>query len=423
MSALLHPQLRAPVDVAPGSYALKIGTDTHVAIAVEHAGEEQGRTMHTVRVRTEHGDLGVAASLQVLAPCAAYTHPSQEPDDNSVAARMRRAARVQMHADGELSPLQAWTLVYVVFTLWPDQEAFVLARAPGTPAAALLECGLAVPHPDGIQHRDWATHDVIVPRAAFWQGAGPLGAAVWVPALAKGSPYPFLPATYGHAAQGLVSGVQHPLRPLKVGAWDASRESAEPVYRRYIPALKQTLTFRLARSQSDADVDLLHRWHATDRVRTGWRQDLPRAEHQAYLAAQEASSDSVALIGEWDGEPFGYVEIYYAKESNLCGFHDIHDFDRGFHALVGEERFRGPHRVRAWMGSVVHLLFFLDPRTTRVVSEPRASNTKMVEYECLCGGHVEKLIDLPHKRAALVLFPRERFFQLCPLGPLPGQHL
>ena len=116
------------------------------------------------------------------------------------------------------------------------------------------------------------------------------------------------------------------------------------------------------------------------------------------------------------------MEIYYAKESSLRGFYDLHDFDRGFHALVGEERFRGPHRVRAWMGSVIHLLFLLDPRTTRVVSEPRASNTKMVEYECLCGGHVEKLIDLPHKRAALVLFPRERFFQLCPLGPLPGQH-
>ena len=409
--------------MAEGPYALQVGTDTHVAITVTHAGQEHGRLKHTVTVRTEQGDPGMTASLHVLAPCAAYTHPSQEPDDNSVTARMRRAAHVQMHAEGGLSLLQAWTLVYVVFTLWPDQEAFVLARAPGTPVSALLECGLAVPHPDCIHSRDWATRgDVLVLRAAFWQGAGPLGAAAWVPSLVHASPYPFMPATYGHAAQGLVSSVQHPLRPLKIGAWDASRGDAEPVYRRYIPALQQTLTFRLARSQSDLDVDLLHCWHATDRVRTGWRQDLPRAEHQAYLAAQEASSDSVALIAEWDGEPFGYVEIYYAKESSLRGFYDLHDFDRGFHALVGEERFRGPHRVRAWMGSVIHLLFLLDPRTTRVVSEPRASNTKMVEYECLCGGHVEKLIDLPHKRAALVLFPRERFFQLCPLGPLPGQH-
>lgn len=419
MSALLHNELRAPVDVAEGEYALRVTNDTQLTIHVAHAGQEQGRTRHTVTVRTEQGEPRFSASLDVLAPCAPYTHPSQEPDDNSVAARMRRAAYVRMDAD---TLLHAWYLIYVVVTLWPDQEAFVLARTSTTPIPALLACGLAVPHPDHIHARDWASAgDVIVSRAAFWQGAGPLGPAVWVPSLAASSPYPFLPATYGHAAQGLITSVQHPLRPLKLGAWDATHAAAEPVYRRYIPALQQTLTFRLARSQSEADVDLLHRWHATERVCTGWRQDLPRAEHQAYLAAQEASSDSVALIGEWDGEPFGYVEIYYAKESNLRTLYDIGDFDRGFHALVGEERFRGPHRVRAWMGSVVHLLFLLDPRTTRVVSEPRASNTKMVEYECLCGGHVEKLIDLPHKRAALVLFPRERFFQLCPLGPLPGK--
>ena len=165
---------------------------------------------------------------------------------------------------------------------------------------------------------------------------------------------------------------------------------------------------------------------------------MPREAHKKYLEEQEASSDSLALIGEWDGEPFGYMEVYYAKESALRTYFDAGDFDRGFHALVGEERFRGPHRVRSWMGSLIHMLFLLDPRTMRVVSEPRASNVKMVEYECLCGGHVEKvcgnglnclllvtntcaqLIDLPHKRAALVYIPRERFFQLCALGPLPS---
>jgi len=71
------------------------------------------------------------------------------------------------------------------------------------------------------------------------------------------------------------------------------------------------------------------------------------------------------------------------------------------------------------MGSLIHMVFLLDPRTNTVLAEPRASNARVVEYICSLGGHVHSLIDLPHKRAALLLVPRQRFFQLCPVGPLP----
>lgn len=140
------------------------------------------------------------------------------------------------------------------------------------------------------------------------------------------------------------------------------------------------------------------------------------------MQKNERNPYTIGLIGEWDGEPWGYVEIYYSKQSNLKDFYNAGQHDRGFHALVGEERFRGAHRVRSWMGSVVHMMFLLDPNTKQCVSEPRLSNTKMVEYEMMVGGNVEKVVDFGHKRAALVVFGKERYFQLCPMGPLP-EHL
>lgn len=425
MSALIRPEIRAPVVVEPRTYDLVIYADVQVRVNVAHDGESDGRVVHRLTL-----DAGLSpfaaqqgAEMRVIAPAQPFTHPAQEPDDNSFAARTLRMAHATLPRT--LSSTQVWAFTYAFFTLWPDQEHFVLASDECTWREALLASGMAIPHPTSVAGRTWRTHGpLVVSRAAFWQGAGPLGPTWWAPFADGRGTFAMAPSTYKHVSDGTAPAALHPTRPPLLAT------DAAVVYRRYVPELAQTLTFRLARSSSDADVDLLHKWHATDRVNTGWRQNMPREAHKKYLEDQEASSESLALIGEWDGQPFGYMEVYYAKESSLRTYYDAGDYDRGFHALVGEERFRGAHRVRTWMGSLVHMLFLLDPRTMRVVSEPRASNTKMVEYECLCGGHVEKvrythltnnkkLIDFPHKRAALVFIPRERFFQLCPLGPLP----
>lgn len=416
-----------PTVLTPGTYRLVIDGETDVEIQVAHQ-ESQGQSdhgpVHVVKpvAARESAFIAQNVTMQIRPPAAPYTHPSQEPDDNTLAARSARFANVELAGAQTLSLLQVWALIYIFYTLWPDQEYFVLQTQPSvTPEAwivPLLQSRLGQPHPKTATDQGHPA-SVLVSRAAFWQGAGPLPAGSWAPVIGMDPSTFRVSDVLRCAPNGALPGTLYPASLPKLGLW-CIQNTDEPLYRRYIPELQQTLTFRLARSSSETDVDLVHRWHANERVNTGWRQDMPRDKHREYLEAQEASPSCTALIGEWDGEPFGYLEIYHAKQSNLRDFYDASDYDRGFHALVGEERFRGPHRVRSWMGGIIHLLFLLDPRTMKVVSEPRASNTKMVEYECMCGGHVEKLIDLSHKRAALVFIPRERFFQLCPMGPLPA---
>lgn len=88
---------------------------------------------------------------------------------------------------------------------------------------------------------------------------------------------------------------------------------------------------------------------------------------------------SFPVIGCWDGKPFGYFEIYWVKEDQL-GNHitgrDFTDRDRGFHALVGEEEFRGAHRVKIWMSALVHYCWLADQRTENVLVEPSIENEK-----------------------------------------------
>ncbi len=442
MSALVHvasPQTKkSPVIVQPGDYPFSLPNGTKYTIIVSHekpsseaaesssSDEQTQRVRHVIKLSShkQHEWIDAINTLQVTSPLPPYPNPAAEPDTNSLAFRTQRFAELQLlstDAEVETTSHKVWNWINVVYALWPQQE-YVLLRTKGLPSQVvtwLVTSRLAILDPStppslstpGAKTQLEVSR-VLIPRASFWQGHGSPTAAFapWVLPLADANTVTALTSSN---AETVSSPLAQPFKPPP---------SAGPIYSRFIPGLNSHLTFRVASSTNSKDVDLLTAWHATDRVNEGWRQRLSREDQLAGMQSGEKNPYTIGLIGEWDGEPWGYVEIYYSKQSNLKDFYSAGQHDRGFHALVGDERFRGPHRVRSWMGSVVHLMFLLDPSTTQCVSEPRLSNTKMVQYEMMVGGNVEKFIDFPHKRAALVQFGKDRFFQLCPMGPLP-EHL
>lgn len=85
------------------------------------------------------------------------------------------------------------------------------------------------------------------------------------------------------------------------------------------------------------------------------------------------------------------------------------DYDRGFHVLVGEEDFRGKHRVKCWTTSLAHWAFVQDYRTNAVVLEPRVDNERFIETLGEAGYLKEREIMFPHKQSAFVKLRRENF--------------
>lgn len=57
---------------------------------------------------------------------------------------------------------------------------------------------------------------------------------------------------------------------------------------------------------------------------------------------------------------------------------DVGDWDRGVRVLVGEDEFRGAHRVHCWLSSLAHWAITSDYRTNSFVLEPRIDNERYV---------------------------------------------
>jgi RimJ/RimL family protein N-acetyltransferase len=198
-------------------------------------------------------------------------------------------------------------------------------------------------------------------------------------------------------------GKRHPLRPPV--------RSGE-VYRRYLPQERLTISFRTV--DAHADLDIFHAWHNNPRVSAFWELAGSKEMHRNYLHKVAGDAHMHPVFGCYDGEPFGYFEIYWAKEDRIAPYYEVDDYDRGVHMLVGEERWRGPHRVASWLPSLAHFMLLDDPRTRHVVAEPRADNAKMIGYMQQAGFCKPKEFNFPHKRAALMMLSREAFFdQFC----------
>ncbi|KAL1297429.1 hypothetical protein AAFC00_004959 [Neodothiora populina] len=319
-----------------------------------------------------------------------------------------------------------------LFTLSPQ----VRSSAPGEPLASSSQ-------PRG--HKSDASVDKTptsptAVRSGLWQPPGQFKSSSHLPTY-----YPPAPAQYI-----FTNNVRHPLRPK-------AQRQGETFYTRYIASLDEYLSFRVASSSSRpifhagpvakpalpsggpalpngsstvsspsyasdshvptlgalshdlTDSELLHRWMNDPRVAYSWGEEGPLSHQEEFLKHNLQSRHSFPVIGLFDGQPFGYFEIYWVKEDRLGSYlgGNVNDWDRGIHVLVGEQSFRGPHRVKVWLSALVHLCFLADSRTECVMLEPRVDNVKLKRYCEDVGFFKEREISFPHKQSNLMKIRRD----------------
>lgn len=230
-----------------------------------------------------------------------------------------------------ISVADAWGVMNVFHTIYHTQEnvPIVLSASPAFANSDeltryLIHSGLArrrhvlpgMPQPG--ERGDTEEDVLFLLRQAFWQGAGMAGfhARGWLRASVDQLPGSF-PYSLSITRTPLVI-AGHPLRPPKPA-------QGEMVYKRWIPSIGEMFEIVAFDLGADRDVvegreheasehlQLLHKWHNTDRVNRAWGDRGPIEKHRDYVRKLWRDPAAYPVILLWDGKPFGYAEFAWFK--------------------------------------------------------------------------------------------------------------
>ncbi|WP_055601691.1 GNAT family N-acetyltransferase [Streptomyces aureus] len=175
----------------------------------------------------------------------------------------------------------------------------------------------------------------------------------------------------------------------------------------WTPAHTSAGVFQLVPVRLERDLPLVARWMNDPAVAAFWELAGPETVTAEHIRTQlEGDGRSVPCLGVLDGTPMSYFEIYRADLDPLARHYPARPHDTGIHLLIGGVTDRGRGVGSTLLRAVADLVLDHRPRCTRVVAEPDIRNTPSVSAFLSGGFRYAAEVDLPDKRAALMMRDR-----------------
>ncbi|MGY1438422.1 GNAT family N-acetyltransferase [Streptomyces reniochalinae] len=165
--------------------------------------------------------------------------------------------------------------------------------------------------------------------------------------------------------------------------------------------------FQLVPVRLPRDLPLICAWMNDPAVAAFWELAGPEDVTEAHLRPQlEGDGRSVPCLGVLDGTPMSYWELYRADLDPLARHCRTRPHDTGLHLLVGGVAHRGKGLGTVLLRTVADLVLAQRPRCARVLAEPDVRNVASVAAFLGAGFRYSDEVQLPTKRAALMVRDR-----------------
>ncbi|MFG2436193.1 GNAT family N-acetyltransferase [Streptomyces sp. NPDC048508] len=173
------------------------------------------------------------------------------------------------------------------------------------------------------------------------------------------------------------------------------------------PVTTDVGVFQLVPVRSDRDAPLVSRWMNDPAVAAFWELEGPESVIEKHLRPQvDGDGRSVPCLGVLDGVPMSYWEIYRADLDPLARHYPARPHDTGIHLLIGTVADRGRGLGSVLLRAVADHILDKRPSCARIVAEPDLRNTPSVSAFLSAGFRYSAEVDLPDKRAALMVRDR-----------------
>ncbi|MFI0235034.1 GNAT family N-acetyltransferase [Streptomyces sp. NPDC016845] len=173
------------------------------------------------------------------------------------------------------------------------------------------------------------------------------------------------------------------------------------------PVTTPSGVFQLVPTRIERDLKLISRWMNDPAVAAFWELAGPETVTADHLRPQlDGDGRSVPCLGVLDGTPMSYWEIYRADLDPLARHYPARPHDTGIHLLIGGVANRGRGLGTMLLKAVADLVLDHRPQCGRVVAEPDLRNTPSVSAFMSAGFRFSAEVDLPDKRAALMVRDR-----------------
>ncbi|MET9835601.1 GNAT family N-acetyltransferase [Streptomyces sp. NPDC006385] len=155
------------------------------------------------------------------------------------------------------------------------------------------------------------------------------------------------------------------------------------------------------------DLPIVSRWMNDPAVAAFWGLAGPQDATEEHLRSQlSGDGRSIPCLGMLEGTPMSYWEIYRADLDPLARHYPARPHDTGVHLLIGPVSERGRGLGGTLLRAVADLVLDKRPACARIVAEPDIHNTPSVAAFLSAGFRFSAEIELPAKRAALMVRDR-----------------